>query len=188
MAKSSHDATQTKREFSLSLMQPERIYLCAETVKEFVKLTIPAQDASSTFLHAIRKLQSNEILQTNLSGEPELLWYEGSQSEFTPAVKNLIGNVDIPDNAVYSEELRSLYEEKYRNALTRFKSDFSRTYNSFRSVIDFVIFARRPGYSGGTVSSRIGLIWLAPSDTWTDDEWLENILQEFICSCETRNH
>jgi len=169
----------SSREFSLSLMQPERISACCKAINEFVS-TNTSKKQLGNFRESISIIQHSEITRKNNTEAPACVWYEGTQDEFTPAIRNLMGNVDVPENAVYSLQDRAHFESKYSQAIERFSVEFPVTYQSFCSVINFVVFARRDGYSGGTVSNRISLIWLAPTEHWSGDEWLENLIHEFI--------
>lgn len=179
MSPSSPEATISSKEFSLSLMQPERISTCCNAITEFVASNIKTQKANG-FLGAISVIQHPDIHKIKTSDAPACVWYEGESDEFTSAISNLMGNVDVPQNASYEAQNRADFERMYDQALARFASEFPATYQSFCSVINYVVFARRDGFSGGTVSNRIGLIWLAPTENWSSDEWLESLIHEFI--------
>lgn len=112
--------------------------------------------------------------------EPELIWFDKKNKVFSYALQNLIGNVALSDNVSYDFKERVNYEQKYESALKQFELNLPETFSAFKELIAFIVLAKRPGFGGGTVSNRIGLIWLAPEMYWTDDDWLENLVHEFI--------
>jgi hypothetical protein len=81
---------------------------------------------------------------------------------------------------VYDRSARPVLEERFFLAIALFEQRFPDTFALFKTLIRYVVFAGRVGYSGGTVSNRIGLIWLAPTPDWSVELWLENLVHEFV--------
>jgi len=96
----------------------------------------------------------------------------------------LTGGIDMAVGTTsYGTSERPGLEMAARRTLHRFANQFPKTYDTFREIITFLVLARKRKYSGGTVSSRIGLIWLAPEISWNEDTWLENIVHEYVHNC-----
>ncbi len=168
------------KEFGCSIMQPDSILSNVEATKIFVENNLEMKTSTDSFWDTIKILQHNDLANiSHIQDEPEIVWYDNETIIFKNALKNLIGNEEIPGDANYLNSERKYFEEKYHNAISQFKVTFPETFDCFKKVISFIIFGKRPGYSGGTVSNRIGLIWLAPDRNWKDVEWLENLIHEF---------
>lgn len=166
--------------FSSPFLSLERVSSNIAAIEHFAKqngydsYTLSAWDT-------LRFLQHQDLpLIPKSRINPEGVWFCENSIEFAPAVKSLMGNVPIPTNYAFRADEIALFQPAYDDAISRFMTLFPELFASFVSLIRYVIFARRDGYSGGTVSSRIGLIWLSPSEDWSDDEWLENIIHEFV--------
>lgn len=171
-----------EKELTVTCLQPARVFACATAVTQFFdEKAVPAEHLS--FWDAIRALQHTDILLKPTVKTPQLVWYEGGNDPFHSALRNLMGNVDVPQEAKYPGEEREEVGAAFARAIQSFQAFLPRTYAAFTEVISFVILARRQGYSGGTVSSRIGLIWLAPEPSWSDHDWLENLVHEFVHNC-----
>lgn len=169
------------QEFSLSLLQPQRMRTIELTVLNLMAETERNAISSST---AIRRLQSPELDRLPSDrvghGTPPVVWYEPDLSMLEGPLSDLMGNVAIDADTAFPIAPRAGFVREYVEALLRFERELPETYRAFVRSIDFVILGQRPGYSGGTVSSRIGLIWLSPDDTWTVDTWLTNLVHEFV--------
>lgn len=166
--------------FPSPFLAPERVSSNLAAIDYFAKQNGHNSLALSAW-DTLRFLQHQDLSLIAKSGiKPEVVWFRGDSTEFAPAVKSLMGNVPIPINHAFSAEEIALFQSSYDEALSRFMTLFPELFASFVSLIHYVIFAHRDGYSGGTVSSRIGLIWLSPSKDWSDDEWLENLIHEFV--------
>jgi len=166
--------------FSSTFLSLERVSSNIAAIAHFAKQNGHDSHILSAW-DTLRFLQHQDLpLIAKSSINPEVVWFHGDSIEFASAVKSLMGSVSIPINHAFSAEEIELFQPAYDDAISRFSTLFPELFASFVSLIRYVIFARRDGYSGGTVSSRIGLIWLSPSEDWSDDEWLENIIHEFV--------
>ena len=70
-----------------------------------------------------------------------------------------------------------------RSGLRCFRHRFPATYPVFRKAVPFVVLAKKDAHVGGSVSSRIGLIWLAVSPSWTGQGCGEHFWHEYIHQC-----
>ncbi|WP_019501610.1 aKG-HExxH-type peptide beta-hydroxylase [Pseudanabaena sp. PCC 6802] len=166
--------------FSSPFLSLERVAFNIAAIENFASQNGHDSNTLSAW-DTLRFLQHQDLpLTAKLSINPETVWFCGDSIEFASAVKNLMGNVPIPINHAFNAEEIALFQPAYNDAISRFSTLFPELFASFVLLIRYVIFARRDHYSGGTVSSRIGLIWLSPNKDWSDDEWLENIIHEFV--------
>lgn len=165
----------SKFEFSLSFLQPERIERSLTIICDY------AGKPDGSFWSAISTLQHADL--NAISSEDNILevWYEGPTDKFAGALGSLMGDVNAREVATpYAASIRSSIQLAFRRTLNTFSQRFPATSAIFHKVIHHVVFARRKGYTGGTVSNRIGLIWLSPESEWTEELWLENVLHEFV--------
>lgn len=168
-------------ELGLSLLQPESIYRNINAVKSYVATELEPNNNYVTSWDFIRAAMHHDLVGViHSQTDPEIIWFDKDHEIFSYALRNLIGNVEIPEAVTFPIEDREFHEINYQIALKRFEENFPETFVAFKELIAFIIFAKRPGYGGGTVSNRIGLIWLAPENYWTEDDWLENLVHEFI--------
>ena len=173
--------TGSNREFSLSILDPDRIRYSTEAIVAFANETSTSRNHAG-FWSALRTLQHPDLPLT----KPNLLtpvYYDGPNDFFAGAVGALMGGVAMAeDAALYALALRQHVTEAFKEALDLFAAWFPKTFSVFCHTIRYVVFARKQGYSGGTLSSRIGLVWLAPEPHWTAEFWVENLLHEFVHS------
>jgi len=168
-------------ELGLSLLQQDNILRNIKAVKRYVASELDPSTNYESSWDFIRAAMHHDLVGVSHSKtEPEIIWYDKDQEKFSYALRNLAGDVDISEISSFSNEYRKIHEESYYNALRRFEEYFPETFVAFKELIAFIIFAKRSGYGGGTVSNRIGLIWLAPENYWSEDDWLENLVHEFI--------
>jgi hypothetical protein len=173
--------SQSTTELGLSFLNTEKILLNIASVKNYVKAELGFDNNLQNSWEYIRTAMHHDLYNVEHNAEsPELLWYDQNSENFSQALRNLIGNVEIPSEVTYEKSERIGHEAKFNAAIDQFKTEFPETFEAFKELIAFVILAKRPGYGGGTVSNRIGLIWLAPEEKWTVNDWLENLVHEFI--------
>jgi hypothetical protein len=173
-------------EFTLSFLQPDRIHQSMAIVQRYVRLRAGNEGPRPGFWEAIRELQHKDLPAKRRGTIPQIIWFEGGHDVFAAALSMLTGGIDS-DMAVgtssYRTSERPDLEMAARRTLHRFANQFPQTYDTFTEMIAFLVLARERKYSGGTVSSRIGLIWLAPEISWSEDTWLENIVHEYVHNC-----
>ena len=132
-----------------------------------------------SFWDAMRALQYADLPPRKEA--VSVIWFDGAGHPFESAMDSLMGGVVSAHEArSYPPAERNRYTADFARALALFENRFPELYGSFRALIGWIVFARRDGYSGGTVSDRIGLIWLAPELEWTVESWLENLIHEFV--------
>ena len=90
---------------------------------------------------------------------------------------------DLPSGWQYQEEEASEVRTRTEEGLAlvpTLNEDLAR-------AIDFLIgsiaFAKREHFGGGSISSAIGTIWLAPSSEWTPIDYAENVVHEYVHQC-----
>lgn len=136
---------------------------------------------SSTFWDAIGVLQYPELLGAAWrEGCDELTWLNSEHDSVAPVVANIMGDVAVSAIAAVPADDRGALQCAFAAALTFFEDSLPSVFDAFKALTCAVICARREGYSGGTVSTRIGAIWINPTREWTTQTWVENLLHEFI--------
>jgi hypothetical protein len=164
-----------KREFSLSFLQLDHIEQSLTRVCDYVG------SPGGSFWLAISALQHTDLCAVSGDGKLSPVWYEGHTDPFADVLGDLMGGVNARDVATpYAASARAPLQAALCRTLNTLSQVFPATSASLHKVIRHVIFAGREGYTGGTVSNRIGLIWLAPKPEWTDYTWLENLVHEFV--------
>jgi len=166
-------------ELSGRSLNPERILANADLVQNYAKLR---DKPSSTFWDAIQSLQHPDIAIKRNSHATKLVFFE-KNSEFGPALAELMGSKELDEFATLSETLREQISEEFARSLQMYSTLLPKTYAAFSRTIAFVIVGKKNGYGGGTISNRLGLIWLSPSPEWTSNQWIENVVHEFVHSC-----
>ncbi|ATE64016.1 aKG-HExxH-type peptide beta-hydroxylase [Rhizorhabdus dicambivorans] len=170
----------SRREFSLSFLQRDRVNASLHALSDFAVLTGDERPIPSRWWNALRAVQHQE-LPPRTSDETALIWYDGPGHPYERALSSLMGGVDASVHGrVIDPVARAAIEAGAVAAFRRFEFVFPQTFRCFHDFIAAVILARRDDYSGGTVSNRIGLIWLGPELHWTDLDWLENLVHEFV--------
>lgn len=136
----------------------------------------------SGFWDAIKSIQSNDIKASFPQNTPHIVW-DAANSEFRQALLELAAFTELPNDVSYSEIEIDDFKPKLDDSLKLFSTTFPELYKVFKEICPFIILGRFPGYGGGTVSTRIGMIWLSPSIDWKVSHWAENIIHEFIHNC-----
>lgn len=164
----------------INIMQPT---LTAKNIQKLKSYVIKIQGESinqDTWYFLCKILHEDLMSVKKTSAFPELKWFNSENIIFHDALRNLMGNAQIPEDVEYSAEERKMYENQFNEAIKLISKEFPETYHTLRDLISFIIIGRRAGYGGGTTSSRIGLIWLSPDKSWGISDWVENILHEYI--------
>ena len=83
----------------------------------------------------------------------------------------------------YTDTERQRRQPVVREGLRWLRRAFPETYPVFCRAVPFLILAKSEGHGGGSVSSRIGMVWLAPSSSWTGQECGERLYHEYVHQC-----
>jgi hypothetical protein len=159
----------SSRELSGMSLNPDRIHSNADLVQKYaVNHNLP----SGNFWDAIQSLQHPEIETARSEGSTTLVFFEPN-SEFGPALAELMGAKGLDEFATVSSDNRDRIRSEFAKSLQLFSTLLPKTYSAFIRTIAFVIVGNRDGYGGGTISNRLGLIWLSPSTDWTSNQWIE---------------
>jgi hypothetical protein len=79
--------------------------------------------------------------------------------------------------------LRSDYQRRVDWVMHRLARTDPELQESVTTVIAALLFGRLPRFGGGSNSSMIGCVWLNPKAGWTDDDWIDNIVHEYVHQC-----
>ncbi|RIK74411.1 MAG: hypothetical protein DCC68_23150 [Planctomycetota bacterium] len=167
-----------QRELGLAALSAERFQTNAAI---FCRYMNKSDVSCRSFWQTITESQSPEInfripVQQK---HPGLIWTAG-RSSFQRPLCDLMNVREIPGGWEYAAEEKALFDERAASAFRVLEREVPAVFSCLCASIPYLLMARRDGYGGGSVSSRIGLIWLSPSQTWTDEVWAENILHEFV--------
>ena len=167
-------------EEGVACVSPRRVEGNLDSVRRFA-----ARDraASVPFGRAIRALQSPEIAIEPARGRPRLVWDRYDAVGVSSALRDLMAVGSLDPGCAYTETERRRSLPVVRDGLRWFRRSFPATYPVFCKAVPFVLLAKRDGHVSGSVSNRIGLLWLAPSPAWTGQACGENFYHEYIHQC-----
>jgi len=167
-------------DLNCNFLRPERLEFNSKAIISYVSsLGNDVRD----FWDAIKILQSEETNLVRSSTQTELIWCSLSHVNLDNALMNLMGlNEDekLPDERVFTTDEIEIIEPKIHLALRLLEKTFPEIYPYFKSICPYIVIARQNGFYGGTVSNRIGFIWLSPITEWTEVELCEQLFHEFI--------
>lgn len=165
-------------EEGVACVSPRRVEGNLDSVRQFVS----ARDGGGSvpFWRAIRALQSPEIALEPARGRPRLVWDGYDEAGVSSALRDLMGVETLDPSCAYTAAERRRCLPAVRDGLRWFRRGFPATYPVFCKAIPFLLLAKRDGHVSGSVSSRIGLLWLAPSPAWTGYNCGEHFFHEYI--------
>lgn len=131
---------------------------------------------------ALNIIQSSDIVDSTSIEQPKQIWNLSNRS-YHDALLNLMATNELPKNWEYDHEDISYYRERIGGILQEFAQTFPDLYSDFVQIINALVFANKPDFEGGSVSSRIGLIWLSPKRSWSNHQWLDHLIHEFAHNC-----
>jgi HEXXH motif-containing protein len=162
-----------KTELGISFTAPDRIGQSMDWVISYVS----DREHVNTFAHAIRLIQSPETLNHE---DTSFLEWEGPRTSLSRSLLAIMELKEFPPEWEIPYDRRDVYQEKFNSARTLISQYLPDTAISIDKLIFSYLFAVRPGYHGGTLSSKIGMIWLSPTLSWEVSLWAENIIHEFV--------
>lgn len=162
-------------------MSPRRV----EDNIDFIRGFVASRNGvdSVPFWRAIRALQSPEVTLTPTPGQPCLVWDGHHAAGVSFALRDLMAVETLDPGSAYTCVERQQREPVVRDGLRWFRRNFPRTFSVFRKAVPFVLLAKKDGHAGGSVSNRIGFVWLAPSYSWTGKDCGEHLFHEYIHQC-----
>jgi hypothetical protein len=154
---------------------PDDILCNARAVVEYRK-TLGGHDRG--FKRSIVALQSPEVSEV-AEGASLLVWdVEGAL--LRPALSDIMSVPVLPNNWAYRPNERLRLEARIQNGLSVLSELYPGIFEAFCATVTHLVFARCAGYTGGSISKRIGIIWLAPEAHWSTVFVAENVLHEFL--------
>ena len=165
-------------EQSVPCISPQRVDGNLDSIRQFVA----ARDGvdSVHFSRAICALQSPEVALAPTHGGPRLIWDRYDETGVSSALRDLIVVETLAPDCAYTDVERRRSQPVVRDGLQRFRRNFPDTFPVFCNAVPFVLLAKKAAHVGGSVSNRIGFVWLAPSSAWTGQDCGENLYHEFI--------
>ena len=165
----------------VSCVSPGRVEASLECVRHFVATRDGTDDIS--FWRAICALQSPEVTVAPPDDHPLLVWDRHDAAGVASALRDAMAVEDLRSGCGYSDAERRLNQPVMREGLRHFRRSFPASFPVFCKAVPFVVLAKRDGHVSGSVSSRIGFVWLAPSPSWSGRDCGEHLWHEYIHQC-----
>ena len=165
-------------EESVSCVSPSRVQANLDAIRQFVAAS-GGGDGTPLWC-AIRALQSPEVALVPTHRRPCLIWDGYDARGVSCVLRDLMAIETLAPDCAYTEEERRRREPIVRDGLCWLERSFPSTYRVFCDVVAFVVLAKQPGYTGGSVSNRLGFVWLAPCASWIGRDCGEHLYHEFI--------
>lgn len=168
-------------EEGVACVSPPRVEANLDSVRRFVA----ARDGAGRvpFWRAIRALQWPEVTLEPARGRPRLVWDRYGTAGLSPALCDQMAVETLDPGCAYTDSERRCSLPVIRDGLRCFRRRFPATYPVFCRAVPFVVLAKKDGHVGGSVSNRIGLVWLAVSPSWTGQACGEHLWHEYIHHC-----
>jgi len=167
-------------DLNCSFLTPERLDSNSKTLISYVSSQV---GEINNFWSAIKELQSSDTLLTRKKDTTEIIFYNHDLSHLTSAMLNLMAlkpEEGIPREIEYSTDEQISINTKIKDALNLLEEVFPNIFPHFNNLIPFIIVGRLNGFFGGSVSNRIGFIWLSPIEEWNYTDIAEQLFHEFI--------
>jgi hypothetical protein len=129
------------------------------------------------FFSSLNKLQKDEYSIDDFREYPKLITQPQENELLT--LKHLMTVDELQKDWMYSNEELKIIESKTIRALKIIEEQLPELYSVFNRLVGALIFGKRGGFHGGSISDVIGIIWLAPKDDWGVNTYAEHIFHEF---------
>ena len=168
-------------EKSVRCVSPRRVEANLDAIRHFVA----ARDGVDgiPFRRAICVLQSPEVTLAPTSGGPCLVWGAYNAAGVASALRDLMGLETLDPDCAYTDAERRCRQPVVGDGLRQFRRNFPETFPVFCNAVPILILAKKDAHAGGSVSSRIGLVWLAPSSSWIGQDCGEHLYHEYVHQC-----
>lgn len=164
---------------SLEILQPSRIAENLNFVRRFVQHSCGVRSGAISSWDCFVYLMHPELRAIPRNYHPTLVPLSENYAAFHLCVLDFFKG-DVGLSAEFPESSYSAFQKEFQAALESIENNFPAIWPTFLELISFVILAQKPGYDGGSISSRIGLIWISPKPNWTPNDWAELLVHEFI--------
>jgi hypothetical protein len=136
-----------------------------------------------TFKEALLYLQTpNALFGAVEVAEPVMVW-DAPLVGLEEPLRDLIGQATLPTDWEYTDGERAHILRQLSEGLSLYRSVYPDHFQAFNETTTHLLFARRAGSGSGSVSNRVGMIWLAPLVDCPPIEYAENLLHEFLHQC-----
>lgn len=171
---------QQKYALDCDFLKPQPIEANMNVVTDYVFKEIVS---NFSFWDAVKELQSKETNLIRNQEEIEVIFYNEQMCDLKFCLLDLMAlkhNEELPENVTYNELEAENIQEGLLQGMEIIESLFPELAPYFSKVISFVIVAKMDGFCGGSVSNRIGFIWLSPNSNWFPVDYGEQLFHEFI--------
>lgn len=157
----------------LSFMSPQRI---SENLR-FARLVANAPESTST-IEVLGSLQGFPIDAFSTEDRHQLV-LGSHRPTLDGVIAGMMGG-EIPASIrLIEDDLFRFQKAAAISAEAKWKDRFPIDYKLFDELIRWVIYVYRDEYSGGSVSNCIGWIWFNPEGSWSEADYLENLVHEY---------
>ena len=163
----------------VACVSPGRVESSLEAVRRFVATRNDLDDVS--FCRAICELQSPEVTVAPAHGRQLFIWDRYDAAGVSAALCDSMAVETLPPGCAYTHAERRLSLPVVRDGLRQFRRCFPESFAAFCEAVPFLLMAKRDdGHLGGSVSGRIGFLWLAPSPNWSGQDCGERLWHEYL--------
>jgi hypothetical protein len=151
--------------------------------REILKFARSINPSLRSFKEAILYLQTPDALFGAVDvARPVIVW-DAPLVGLEEPLRNLIGQAALPKDWAYTDGERAHISGQLSDGLSLYRSVYPDHFQAFNETTTHLLFARQAGYGSGSVSNRVGMIWLAPSVDCQPIEYADNLLHEFLHQC-----
>ena len=165
-------------EKSVRCVSPRHVEANLDAIRHFSAVRDAVDGVA--FRRAIYALQSPEVTLAPTPGGPRLVWGEYNAAGVSYALRDLMGLETLDPDCAYTDAERQCRQPVVRDGLRWLRRNFPETFPVFCSAVPIVILAKKDAHAGGSASSRIGLVWLAPAASWSGQDCGEHLYHEYV--------
>jgi hypothetical protein len=171
---------------TLDVIRPERVYSNAECLCAFAGTGAPTPENPlefrNAFLGALNRVQPHPFWFDPTTTEIPLDFGDGDRTP-EETFRALMTVDEMPSTWRYSDQERTDVSGKMKQAIECLREVDEPLSSALHAVVATFLFARRDHFGGGSVSHLIGPIWFGPSSSWTEIDYAENVVHEFVHQC-----
>lgn len=164
----------------LSIFHAHRIEANLSALRRYARFITQENSGPHTTWEALLLLMHPELkdVPKGVAG-PLLVRFDGNNERFRGAAEGLL-RMKLTEAHSYHHNDDQHFDEQFSAALSLISKKLPSLWPFFVDLISYVIIAKKEKYAGGTVSSRVGLIWISPNANWTIEQWADMLVHEFI--------
>jgi hypothetical protein len=162
-----------KRLSSLTFIDPRRVGNNVDAVRRYSSVL-----SSVPGYRVLGELQKTPTSLFNNTGRHRQV-LQRHVPRLKPLLTEIMGGEFPRSFRALSDDLFSQYSTLAMAGERLWASRYPDDFRCYEQLIGNVIYAYGDNFSGGTVSTAIGWIWLSPVDHWTPQDYSENLIHEY---------